>query len=106
MVYVAQHEGGESETALRCGGRVLGGAVVEVHQAGAILVGRHAQVAAIAKIGADLDGVVANDLGPVVDNLELVFALGQRAVAAVDAQAGAISRVAVGSAAAARQVGD
>ncbi len=62
---------------------------MEVQLPGAVRVGRNAEVAAITQIGANFEGVVAVDHGPVVDDLELVFALGQRAVAAVDVQAAA-----------------
>ena len=60
------------------------GADVEVEQAGAIVIRRHAQVASIAKVSANLDGVVALDKGPVVDDLELILFFNKRAVATVD----------------------
>src|SRR5262245_7005422 len=56
-------------------------------------VAGHAQVVGAANVGAELESVIADELRRVADELELVLVLIERAVAAVDAQAGAEIRV-------------
>src|SRR6266550_1320371 len=51
-----------------------------------MVIAGYAQVAGIADVSAKLDLMVAHDLRPVVNKLELVFLLDKRAVAAIDAQ--------------------
>src|SRR5204863_86737 len=55
--------------------------------ASAVAVTGNAQIQGIADVCTELNGVVADDAGPVVDELILVFALQKRAVATIDAQA-------------------
>ena len=43
----------------------------------------HAQVLQVAKIGAELKGMIVVDPGPVVDKLELLHLLNERAVAII-----------------------
>ena len=109
--YVTHHEGCKAQATLRQGiaARAIrwigGGTSAEVEQAGAVVVRRYAQVAAVAQVGAHLERVVADDPSPVIDDLELIFALCEGAVATVHAQAVAVDG-AVGAAAAAGDVGD
>src|SRR5437879_1281610 len=51
-----------------------------------MLVAWDAQVASLADVGAELEGVVALDLRPVIDELDLFLIHNQRAVTAVDSQ--------------------
>ena len=71
-LHVAQQERGQTGTAavgsLRAGG-------IEVELPGAVLVAGDAQVVGAADVGAELEGVIALDLGPVVDELILIFIL-------------------------------
>src|SRR5580692_2306801 len=84
---IAEQESGKAESA-RCGKGLIGSwAGTEVDVACAVGVRRNAEVARVAQICADLEGVVAANDGPIVDDLSLVFAFGQRAVAAVDVEA-------------------
>ncbi len=48
----------------------------------------HTVLLQVAQVGTEADGVVADDLRPVVDDLELVFELDEIAVAAVHIQTG------------------
>ena len=57
---------------------------IEVQDTGTVGVARHAQILRIANVRSEFDLVIALDAGPVVDNLELVFLLCQRAVAPAD----------------------
>ena len=66
--------------------RPLGARGVEGELARAVLVARHAQVVGAPNVGPELDGVVAQNLRPVVDELKLLFVLVERAVAAVHAE--------------------
>src|SRR5262245_6545239 len=52
-------------------------------------IARHAQVVSATNVNAELERVVADEFRRVADELELVFVLIERAVATVDAQAGA-----------------
>src|SRR5690349_10648580 len=51
-----------------------------------MLIAGNPQIARIANVRAKLDLVVALNLRPVIDELELVFLLNQRTIAAVDSQ--------------------
>jgi len=51
-----------------------------------MLIARNAQVVGAADVGAKFEGVVALNLGPVVDELDLFLIFVQRAVTAVHAQ--------------------
>ena len=81
-------------------GRALRARRVELQLARAMPVARNAQVQRVADVGAELDGVVALELRPVVDELELPLVLAQRAVAARELQRVAevelVARVAAG----------
>ena len=84
FVYVAEQEGAEHQAAV-AGERSA--VLVEVELTGAVRVGRYTEVHRVTNVGAELELMVALDLGPVVDELELLFALGERAVAAADVEA-------------------
>ena len=71
------------------------GALANLSHAGAVAVAGYAQVSRIAQIDAEFHRVVADGLGPVVDQLELVFFFLQRAVAVVHLQTGAKLRAGV-----------
>src|SRR5438270_3011481 len=51
-----------------------------------MVIAGYAQVARIADVSAKLNLMIAHDLCPVINKLELVFLLDKRAVAAIDAQ--------------------
>ena len=80
---VAQKESSQGHAA----GRIGSIALVKGQLASAVAVTGNAQIQGIADVCTELNGVVADDAGPVVDELILVFALQQRAVATIDAQA-------------------
>src|SRR6266850_274206 len=52
-----------------------------------MLVAWHAEVRRVANVSAELEGVIAGDLRPVVHKLDLILGFQKRAVAAIDAQA-------------------
>ena len=64
----------------------MGARSVEAELPSAVLIAWDAQVVRLTNVGTELDGVIPLDLRPIVDELELIFILVQRAVAAVDAQ--------------------
>ena len=80
---VAHQERSEAGTTTR---GTLRARSVEVELAGAVTVRRDSQIQSAAEIGTELNRVVTRDLRPVVDELELLFVLDERAVAAVDAE--------------------
>src|ERR1041384_1216255 len=51
-----------------------------------MLIARHPQIVSLANVGAELERVIALNLRPVVDELDLLFVLDQRAIASVDAE--------------------
>ena len=71
------------------GGAVGGGRVSKIIFTGTIAVAGYAQIARIAKVNTKLYRVIADRLGPVIDQLELVFLFNERAVAVIHIQAGA-----------------
>ena len=82
-VHLAEQERCQAEAAAV---RTLRGGRVEGELAGAVRVAGHAQVLLVAPVDAELERVVADDVGGVADPLEFVLLLVQRAVAAIDAQ--------------------
>ena len=60
--------------------------MVEVDDARTVGVGGNPQIRRMADVSAKLELVVAQHLGPVVDELSALFLLGERAVAAADAK--------------------
>jgi hypothetical protein len=81
--YVSEQEGGKSGTAAA---RPLSSGSIELQFARAMPVAGHAKVVGPANVGPELEGVVALNLRPVIDELILILILDQRAVTAVDAQ--------------------
>ena len=61
--------------------------MAEAQHAGAIGIAGYAQVAGAADISTKFERVIAPDLGPVVDSLELALVFDQRAVTTADIQA-------------------
>ncbi len=59
---------------------------IEGKLAGAVLVAGDAQIVSLANVGAEFKRVVALDFSPIVDELDLLFVLDQRTVAAVHAK--------------------
>src|SRR5204863_7066369 len=82
-LYIAEHEGRQARAA--AAGALRSGCI-ERKLPGAMLVARDAQITSLADVGAELESVVALDLRPVVDELDLFLVLDQRAIAPVDSQ--------------------
>src|SRR5204863_332725 len=82
-LYIAEHEG--RQTGAAAAGALRSGCI-ERELPGAMLVARDAQITSLANIGAELESVVALDLRPVVDELDLLLVLDQRTVARVDSE--------------------
>src|SRR5438105_4251004 len=83
MGHVAQQESSQGNAA----GRIGGIALVKGQLAGAVAVAGNTQIQGIADVAAKLNRMVAEDFGPVVDELILILAFQQGTVAAVDAEA-------------------
>src|SRR5579859_2593440 len=83
---VAEQEGCQPDTAA-CA-RILCVFATEGQLAGAVGVAGYTQIPGVSQIDAELDAVIANDLGPVVGDLVLILGLDQGAIASVYAQAG------------------
>ena len=77
-LHLAEQEGRQPKAAAV--GTLRGGRV-EGELPGAVRIAGHAQVLPVAPVDAELEGVVADDVGGVADPLEFVLLLVQRAVA-------------------------
>src|SRR5205823_861374 len=82
--HISEEQACEIQTARTCVGREL---LAEVQLTRTVRVTGEAEVLRIANISAELHLVVANDLRPVVDELVLLLALGERTVTTRHVQA-------------------
>ena len=89
--HVAEQERRQAEAAVDAVGAVRR----EGQLAGAVRIARDAQVVRAPDVDAGLEGVAADQLGHVADELQLVLVLFERAVAAVGVEAGAEDEPAV-----------
>ena len=79
--HVTEQERREAESTTRPPTRAVG---IEVELTGPMAVARHPQVVRTTHVSAELEAVVALQLGEVADELPLLLVLIERAVAAVD----------------------
>jgi hypothetical protein len=80
--HVPKEEGRDSKTAARPADLACA-LVIEVELTGSMSVARYAQVHCIPDISAELDGMAAASIGPVVYKLELLLLFVERTVTAI-----------------------
>src|SRR6185369_11363627 len=90
--HIADQEGRDSEALTAWSACALR---AERELAGAVRIARHSQVVSTPNIDAELEGVIAGTLQEIADKLKLLLLFIERAVAAVDAEAGAEVEAAV-----------